>query len=59
MLIIYRRHLKSFPHRGNGRKYRRCQCPIHVEGFLGDEPIRRALNAVLSTRSPVRDWERG
>jgi hypothetical protein len=58
MLIIYRRHLKRCPHRADGRKYRRCHCPIHVEGFLGDEPVRKALNTLLSTRGPVRDWER-
>jgi hypothetical protein len=42
MLTIFRRHLKSCPHRS--RAYRRCRCPLHVEGSLGGEPIRRALD---------------
>lgn len=42
MLTIFRRHLKSCPH--TSRSYRRCQCPIHVEGSLAGEPIRRALD---------------
>jgi integrase/recombinase XerD len=42
MLTIFRRHLKSCPH--TSRTYRRCQCPIHVEGSLGGETVRRALD---------------
>ena len=57
MLIIFRRHLKSCPHRKDGRKYRRCRCPIHVEGFLGNEPFRKALHTLIGRRSPVLDWE--
>jgi integrase len=42
MLTIFRRHLKDCSHRS--RRYRRCRCPIHVEGTLAGEPIRRALD---------------
>ena len=35
MLTIYRRHLKNCDHCTEGRKYRRCHCPIWVDGFLG------------------------
>jgi len=42
MLTLFRRHLKSCPH--TSRTYRRCQCPIHVEGSLGGEIIRRGLD---------------
>lgn len=42
MLTIFRRHVKSCPHAS--RSYRRCQCPIHVEGSLAGETIRRALD---------------
>ena len=42
MLTIFRRHLKSCPHAS--RTYRRCQCPIHVEGSLGGQAIRRDLD---------------
>lgn len=50
MLTIYRRHRKDCPHRNQGRKYRRCRCPIWVDGFLGDQEIRRATG--------IRDWEK-
>jgi integrase/recombinase XerD len=42
MLTIYRRHLKSCPH--TSRSYRRCACPIWVQGTLGRESVRRALD---------------
>jgi integrase/recombinase XerD len=42
MLQIYRRHLKSCPH--TSRSYRRCSCPIWVQGTLRGETIRRALD---------------
>lgn len=42
MLTLFRRHTKSCPHRS--RTYRRCQCPIHVEGTLAGEEIRRSLD---------------
>jgi len=50
MLTIYRRHRKDCSHRNQGRKYRRCRCPIWVDGFLGDREIRRATG--------IRDWEK-
>jgi site-specific recombinase XerD len=42
MLTLFRRHLKGCPH--GSRRYRRCQCPIHVEGSLRGEKIRKALD---------------
>jgi integrase len=42
MLTLFRRHLKSCPQ--TSRKYRRCQCPIHVEGSLAGEVVRRSLD---------------
>jgi integrase/recombinase XerD len=42
MLTIFRRHLSACSH--SSRRYRRCQCPIHVEGSLAGEKIRRALD---------------
>jgi integrase len=50
MLTIYRRHVKNCEHRGEGRKYRRCRCPIWVDGFLNDVEIRESLD--------LRDWEK-
>jgi hypothetical protein len=43
MLTIFRRHLKACPQ--HSRRYRRCQCPIWIEGTLGLEDVpRRSLN---------------
>jgi hypothetical protein len=50
MLTIFRRHLKRCEHRDEGRTYRRCRCPIHVEGLLGPRMERCSLD--------TRDWER-
>jgi integrase/recombinase XerD len=50
MLTIYRRHRKNCKQRAKGRKYRHCQCPIWVDGFLGGEEIRESLK--------LRDWQR-
>jgi integrase/recombinase XerD len=50
MLTIYRRHRRSCAHRNEGRKYRRCQCPIWVDGLLGGKDMRESLK--------LRDWQR-
>jgi integrase/recombinase XerD len=50
MLTTYRRHQKDCEHRGAGRKYRRCRCPIWVDGFLGGQEIRKSLETT--------DWQR-
>ena len=42
--------MKRCTHRAEGRKYRRCRCPIWVDGFLGREGIRKSLD--------TRNWER-
>ena len=46
MLTIFRRHLRScIDLRGEKpRDYKKCACPIHVEGSLAGEKIRRALD---------------
>ncbi|HEX3582610.1 MAG TPA: hypothetical protein VH087_12660, partial [Thermoanaerobaculia bacterium] len=41
-LTIFRRHLKSCGQKD--RNFRRCACPISVEGTLGGEEVRKALN---------------
>lgn len=43
MLNLYRRHLKRCPHRPKGRKHRKCECPIWVEGSLGGVPLHHSL----------------
>ncbi len=59
MLDIYRRHRKRCKHRHEGRQYRQCDCPIHVDGFLGGRRIRKTLGTRNWTRAKemVRDWE--
>jgi site-specific recombinase XerD len=59
MLSIYRRHRRACPHRNQGRKYRRCQCPIWADGFLGGQEIRKSLGLRDWARAQdkVREWE--
>jgi integrase/recombinase XerD len=59
MLTIYRRHRKNCEHRNAGRRYRRCLCPIWVDGFLGVEEIRKSLRISnwQVAQNHVREWE--
>ena len=50
MLRAYRRHKESCPHRDEGRACWTCRCPIWVQGFLGDQEIRKSLG--------LRDWQK-
>lgn len=50
MLTIYRRHVETCKHKHEGRKYRRCRCPIWVDGFLNGVEMREALK--------LRDWQK-
>ena len=42
MLRLYRRHRAACPH--TSETYRRCACPIYVEGSLGGEYVRKAMD---------------
>jgi integrase/recombinase XerD len=57
VLILFRRHLKSCPQ--TSRSYRRCKCPIHVEGSLSGEKIRKSLDLTNweAAQNRVREWE--
>ena len=59
MLTIYRRHLKNCAHRGKGRAYRKCKCPIWVDGMLGGREIRESLKLRdwQKANARVREWE--
>lgn len=59
MLTLYRRHVLACPHRLKGRDYRRCRCPIWVQGTIGGETIRRGLDLTSWEASSelVRQWE--
>lgn len=50
MLKAYRRHNESCAHREEGRACWTCRCPIWVQGFLGDQEIRKSLG--------LRDWQK-
>jgi len=49
MLTAYRRHKTNCAHRAEGRAYRRCSCPIWVDGIFDGGEIRQSLR--------VRTWE--
>ena len=59
MLTIYRRHKKSCEHRSEGRNYRRCRCPIWVDGSCGGKEIRKTLAELdwKKAQNSVREWE--
>lgn len=59
MLNIYRRHKRNCKHRGEGREYRRCRCPIWVDGSLAGQEIRKSLNERnwQKAQEAVREWE--
>jgi integrase/recombinase XerD len=59
MLTIYRRHSAKCAHRSQGRNYRRCTCPIWVDGFVGGQEIREALHLRNweKAQEKVREWE--
>ena len=59
MLTIYRRHLPTCTHASKGRAWRKCQCPIWVQGRLGDDYIREGLDirSWEAAQQYVRDWE--
>ena len=59
MLLIYRRHRRRCKHNREGRQYRHCECPIHIDGFLAGRRLRQTLGTRNWTRAKEieRDWE--
>jgi len=59
MLNIFRRHKKSCKHRDEGRHYRRCLCPISVDGTVGGEEIRKSLRSTSweEASQTIQQWE--
>jgi len=49
MLTIYRRHSRKCAHRSKGGEWRKCNCPINLEGQLGTKYVRESLG--------IRSWE--
>lgn len=58
MLRLYRRHRSSCPQ--TSQRYRRCACPVYVEGTLGGEYVNKALdlNSWEAATDLVRSWEK-
>src|ERR1700722_19493683 len=44
MLILYRRHIKNCPHRPKGRAWKRCKCPVWIDGTHHGVDVRKGLN---------------
>jgi hypothetical protein len=46
-------------HRSEGRKYRRCRCPIWVDGFISGLEVRRSLKTENWQKAQdfLREWE--
>jgi integrase/recombinase XerD len=46
-------------HRSEGRKYRRCQCPIWVDGFISGMEVRKSLKTANWQKAQdfLREWE--
>lgn len=59
MLTLYRRHKKNCTHRSNGRKYRRCHCPLWADGFIGRLEVRKAVGTSQWEKGldTIREWE--
>lgn len=59
MLTVYRRHLASCENKDEGRDYRRCRCPLWVQGTLAGEKVRRSLDLYNwdSAQRLIREWE--
>jgi integrase/recombinase XerD len=57
MLVIYRRHIKRCPN--TSRKQWKCGCPIHVEGKLNGEMVRKTLTVRSreAALTMIREWE--
>ncbi len=56
MLTLFRRHSTDCPHKS--RRYRRCKCPIHVEGTLAGESVRKGLDLTSweAAENLIREW---
>jgi len=57
MLALYRRHTSTCGQ--TSRRYRRCQCPIWVQGTLAGEEIRKSLDLTSwdSAERVVQAWK--
>jgi hypothetical protein len=49
MSVLYRNHQKECRHRGKGRAYRNCRCPIYIDATIDGREYRKSLFTA--------DWE--
>jgi integrase len=60
MLTIFKRHTKKCVAKlgKKDRRYRRCGCPISVEGTLAGQPIRKSLDLTSweAAENLIREW---
>jgi site-specific recombinase XerD len=54
-ITIWRRHTAQCPHRGKGRAYLKCNCPIWADGYVNG---KRTLFKSLKTRDMARARKR-
>lgn len=56
MLRLYRRHRAVCPQKSE--RYRRCACPIYVEGTLAGESVRKATDLISWTAATalIAEW---
>ena len=47
--MVYRRHYKHCPHRGEARRYWRCRCPIWFDARIKGRRVHKSMQSV--------DWE--
>jgi integrase/recombinase XerD len=59
MLDLYRRHLRSCPYQGQGRRHKRCSCPVWCDGTVNGKDIRRSVNTRdwNEAQERIRQWE--
>lgn len=55
MLTIWRRHTATCRHRGKGREYLKCDCPLWADGYVDG---KRTLRQSLKTRDMARARKR-
>lgn len=57
MLTLYRRHIAKCGQ--TSRRYRRCSCPVWVQGTLGGEEIRKSLDLTSweAAETLIRGWK--
>lgn len=53
-LTLFRRHLDTCSHREKGRNFTKCDCPIHCDGMVGTERVRRSLETTNWARARRR-----